>query len=326
MSRRKLFTILSYSVLLILLIILPLLLGKEAYALHVLIMIGINIILVSSLRLIAATGQLSLCHIGMMCLGAYGSALLVVKAGISTWLALPIAGLIAMSAASIIGYPFTRLKGIYFAMATVFVAEVIRLVANQWRSLTGGMGGIIGIPRPDPIIIDGLMNVDFSSKTDFYYFILILVVVILLILYGIESSPISMTFWSVQQDEKLAQSLGINTTMHRILAFSIGSFFAGIAGAFYSHYVMSINPDTFSFLLIINVVVYAMVGGMRNFSGPILGAFVLTLVPELFSELKQFMPFVFAAVLILVMFFLPEGLVSLPKVFKKFTKKRLKYV
>ena len=257
-----------------------------------------------------------------MSLGAYTSALLVTKVGLSSWIALPLAGLMAMGIALIVAYPFTRLRGIYFTMVTVFFAEVISLTAEQWRSLTGGVSGIIDIPHPNPIGIFGLLIADFSSKVDFYYFILILVLVTLIILYAIESSPIGMSFLSIKQEEYLAESVGINSTRFKVIAFGIGAFFAGIAGAFYSHFVTAITADTFGFFLSIYVVIYMIVGGASRFYGPILGAVVLTVIPELARGLKEFVPFVFAGVLMVIIFFLPEGLVDLPKLFIKIHKGR----
>ena len=321
MSKRKLIKPLSYGALLVVLFLLPLFIAQP-YVLHVLIMVGINIILASSLRFIATSGQISLGHGGMVSVGAFTSALLVMKLGLSFWVSLPLAGVTTMILALLVGYPFVRLKGIYFAMITLFLAEFIRLTAEQWKRLTGGVAGIIAIPRPNAVIIPGLLNVDFTSKVDFYYLVLVMVVVTLLILYAIESSRIGMTFFSIQQSEFLAESIGINSSSFRVLAFSIGCFFAGIAGAFYSHYFTAMSPSSFGFLLGINVFIYMVVGGMLRFYGPIIGAFILTVVPELAREVKEFEPFVFAGILLLIILFLPEGLISLPQRLNNIIKKR----
>jgi branched-chain amino acid transport system permease protein len=198
-------------------------------------------------------------------------------------------------------------------MVTLFFTEFIKLTAEQWRSLTGGVSGIISIPRPDAVIIPGLMNTSFASKMDFYYLALIIVVVTLSFLYATESSRIGMTFLSIQQSDSLAESLGVNSSGFRVLAFSLGCFFAGIAGAFYGHYLSAITPASFSFLLSIYVFIYMVVGGMQSFYGPIIGASILTLIPEFARGLKEYEPFVFAAILLLVIFFLRGGLVSLPQ-------------
>lgn len=321
MSRSKLVKPLSYTALLILLFLVPLFVN-QSYILHIFILVGINIILASSLRLIAISGQLSLGHGSMMSIGAYTSALLVMKHGFSSWAGLALAGSVTYVVALIVGYPFVRLRGIYFAMITVFFAEVVRLVITEWRSVTGGAMGILNIPRPNPIVLPGLLRLDFTSRVDFYYFALVLVLVTLLILYAIEHSRVRLILLSVSQADSLAESLGINTIRFKVIAFSIGGFFAGIAGAFYAHYLTVLNPASFGFLFAIYTVIYVIVGGTQRFSGPILGAFILTLIPELIRGLKEYQPLIFAAVLIVTIFFMPKGLVGLPDLFKKITKLR----
>ena len=323
-SRRKLVNLISYSALIVFLFLIPLFV-KDPYQLHILIMAGIAVILASSVRLIAASGLLSLAHGGMMAVGAYTSTLLVMKLGLSSWAALIAAGLAAAVIASLVGYPFIRIKGMYFAMVTVFLGEAIRLIIEQWQDLTGGTSGIVNIPRPDPIVIPGLLNIDFTSKVDFYYFILVLVLVILFILYALEHSRIGLTWFSIGQADFLAESVGVNTARFQVLDFSIGCFFAGIAGAFYSQYITAITPSAFGFFWSIYIVIYMIVGGMGTFFGPILGAFILTLLPESVRFLKEFQPYVFAGVLMLVIFLLPEGLISLPKRLKKLFKERLSH-
>jgi branched-chain amino acid transport system permease protein len=316
MDRRKIVPILSTGILLIVLLLVPLF-TSQPYVLHVLIVMGVNITLATSLRLIATVGQFSLAHAGMVSIGAYSSALLVMKLGFLFWVALPLAGLTAMSIAFLVGYPFVRLKGIYFTMVTLFLTEFITLLATEWRGLTGGVQGIISIPRPNAIIIPGLLNLTFASKVDFYYLALIMVGFTLISLYAIESSRIGIALSSVRQSEALAESIGVNSAGFRVFAFSLGCFFAGIAGAFYSHYFSAIAPGSFGFLLSINVFIYMVVGGLRRFAGPIIGAIILTLIPEFAREVKEYEPFVFAAILLLVIFFLREGLVSLPGLFSK---------
>jgi branched-chain amino acid transport system permease protein len=302
---------------------LPLFFTKTPYILHILIMILVNILLVSSLRLIDNTGQLSLCHGGMMSIGAYTSALLVMRMNISSWVALPLSGLLVFVFAAIIGSAFARLKGVYFTMATLFLTEVIRLVEEQWRCLTDGVSGLIGIPLPNPIAVGELITIDFSnSRLYFYYFILCLSIISVLILYAIEHSRINIIFLSIKQNVNLAESTGINTTRFKILAFGIGSFFAGITGSFYSHYISCINPETFSLIFSLNLVIYMVVGGANTFIGPMLGAFILTLVPEIFRDLKEYTPLVFVGVLVLVIFYLPDGLVSLPQALKRAIRMR----
>jgi branched-chain amino acid transport system permease protein len=286
---------------------------SDPYNLHILISIGINIIMASSLRLILTSGQLSLAHGAMMGVGAYTSALLVLKLGLTSWEALLPSGLAAAGLAFLVGFPFVRLKGFYFAIVTLFLGQMFVLTCEQWDALTGGSMGIIGIPRPTPIDLPGLLSVDFRSKAHFYYLIFLLASGSLFFIYRIEHSQVGISLISVQQGDSLAESLGINTAKFKVLAFATGCFFAGLAGGFYSHYTSVISPRTFGLSSSIYAMVYMVAGGMERFSGPILGAIILTLLPEVFRGLKEFEPFIFAGVLMLIIYFLPEGLVGLPK-------------
>lgn len=306
----------------VVLFLLPLFL-KEAYSIHILIVISMNVILASSLRLIAISGQLSLGHGGMMLVGSYISALLAMKLGFSVWVALPVAGFATGILAMLTGYPFTRLKRIYFTMVTIFFAEVIRLIVEQWRDLTGGTSGLLNIPRPDVIRFFGLFNMDFTARVHFYYLVLVIVLISLLILYALERSPVGMTWSSIRQADSLAESVGMNTTRFKVIAFSIGCFFAGIAGAFYSHYMAVLTPNSFGVFYAINIMAYMVVGGMGRFSGPIIGAVVLTLLPESVRVLKEYQPFVVGGVMMLTVLFLPEGLIGLPGRLRGLFRERL---
>jgi branched-chain amino acid transport system permease protein len=312
MTKGKALPLTSYLIIIGIMFLLPAFF-KGPYVTHVLILTVINILLSTSLRLINLTGLMSLAHGGMMTLGAYTTTLLVVKLGLSSWLALLMGGLMSSFVAFLVGIPFSRLKGIYFAMVTIFLSEMVALFAEQWRSMTGGSSGLYNIPRPDSIIIPGILKLTFSSKVSFYYLICVILIISLLILYAIEHSRIGMTLSGIQQSDSLAESVGINCTGYKVLAFSIGCFFPGIAGGFYSQYISTINPTTFGFLFTIYVIIYLVVGGMKNFIGPIIGAFIFTILPEILRPLKEFQPYFFAGSLMLIIFFMPEGLVGLPK-------------
>jgi len=307
----KLTTRLSLSVGIVILILLPLFI-KNPYTLYILIWVGISIALASSLRVINLSGLLSLGHGGIMLIGAYISTLLVMRLGISSWISLVLAGFASGGFACLIGFPFVRLKGIYFSMVTLFMTEMIILISEQWKSLTGGSAGIINIPHPDPIIIPRLININFTSKVDLYYLMLVLTLATLLIIYLIEHSRIGLTWRTIRQDDSLAESIGINTTAFKVLGFSLGCFLAGIFGAFYSQFFNVIHPQDFGFFFSIYILVYMIVGGRRHFVGPVLGVLILVLIPELIGGLGGYRPFIFVAILMIVLYTLPDGLVSLP--------------
>jgi branched-chain amino acid transport system permease protein len=312
MNKKFSFQFLTYLFIVVVLFLLPGF-GFGPYALHLCIMMAMNIILASSLRLIFLTGQMSLAHGAMMTIGAYTSALLVMKLGCSSWLALLLSGFPAAIVALVIGYPLSKLKGMYFAMVTIFIAQILQLVGAQWRSLTGGAVGIFNIPGPDPVVIPGLLKADFSTKVDFYYLVLILTIVSLVIFWAIERSRVGLTLRGVSQSDSMAESVGIDTASYRVLAFAIGCFFPGLTGGFYSQYVSAIAPDTFAFLFTIYILIYMVVGGSGKFLGPIIGAAILTVLPEIARPLKEYVPFLFAAILMLVIFFFPRGMMGLPE-------------
>jgi branched-chain amino acid transport system permease protein len=318
MNKRSSLQSVAYLFIVVALFLLPTF-GLGPYALHLCIVMAMNVILASSLRLIFLTGQMSLAHGAMMTVGAYTSALLVMKLGFSSWLALLLCGFPAAILALIIGYPLTKLKGMYFAMVTIFIAQILQLVGAQWRGLTGGAVGIFNIPGPDPVVIPGVLKADFSAKADFYYLVLILTIVSLLIFWAIERSRVGLTFRGLSQSDSMTESVGIDTATYKVLAFVIGCFFPGLTGGFYSQYVSAIAPDTFAFLFTIYILIYMIVGGSGKFLGPIVGAAILTILPEIARPLKEYVPFLFAAILMLVIFFFPGGIMGLPERLRQIT-------
>ena len=316
MNKKKAFQIPGLLVITVVVFLVPIFIPGP-YILHVLILTLMNIVLASSLRLINLTGQISLAHSGMLMIGAYTSTLLVMKAGFSTWGSLIIAAIFAAIIAVLLGIPYTKLKGIYFSIITILTNEIVTLVAQQWRGMTNGSNGIYNIPKPDPIVIPGIINIVFDSRSDFYYMMLVIAIISLVIMYAIEHSRVGMAMQGIKQSESLSESVGINSTWYQVLAFAIGCFFSGLTGAFYSQYISAIDPTTFGFIFAVYTLIYMVVGGQGKFIGPIIGAFILTLLPELLRPLKEFQPYFFAAVLIVIIFFLPKGLIGLPEWWNK---------
>lgn len=289
---------------------------KSNYWLHVLIITGINVLLAVSLRALAHTGQISMGTAGFMLIGAYSSALLAINLGLSFWLAMPLGGLAAAIIALAAGYPFLKAKGIYFAILTVMLAEVCRLIAWYWKDVTGGSGGLQYIPAPDPISIFGLITIAFTTKVAFYYLMLVIVIVSLIILYRTEKSWLGLMWSSINEADTLAKAVGINIMGHKILIFAISSFFMGVAGALYAHYMGALSPygipgSVFGFTASIYVLLYVVVGGEARFAGPIIGAFILTMVSELARSLREYMPLLFGGLLVLVVFLMPQGIIGL---------------
>lgn len=291
--------------------LIPIFFKGNEYFLHIYIICAINIILANSLRAIAISGQMSIGQAGFMAVGAYTSAVLATKFNFPTYGALLMGGLASMAVAALIGYPLSRVRTVYFVMVTMFLGEVIRLLIFEWRSMTGGSTGMMGIPRPEAFSVFGVLQVDFTSRLQFCYLALAVLVVILLVLHRIERSQLGIAIAGVGQEEALASSVGIHVAKHKVLIFCIGSLFTGLAGALYAHYMTVLNPDSFGTFASLYILVYVVVGG-KKFAGPIAGAILLTLIPEVSSGLKEYQPFVYVLVLFLVVFLLPGGLSDLP--------------
>jgi len=308
----KISRIIAYVVLLAFIFSLPTIVRGNGYYIHVLILCVVNVILASSLRAITTTGQISLGHAGFMSVGAYTCAILVMKLGFSAYAGLVLGGLVAALLAIIIAFPVTRVKTLYLAMLTLFLGVFISLGLTEFRSVTGGTSGIIGIPALNKISILGI-NIDFATRAANFYFISIVMLIVLVFLYSLDQSYVGKTFKAIAQDEALASSTGINVTKYKVAIFCIGCFIAGVAGGFDAHYLTVITPDSFGIFPSIYIIIYVIVGGPNRFAGAIIGAVVLTIVPEAFRAFKEYQPLFFVAVLYLVVFLLPGGLVTIPQ-------------
>ena len=265
----------------------------SAYYARIIIIICINIILAVSLNLILGfTGQLTLGHAGFMSIGAYASAMVTMKMNVPFPIALLIGGIFAAFIGFLIGLPTLRLKGDYLAITTLGFGEIIRVVIVNIDQLGGGRG-LPGIPL--------------KTTLPWVYFIMIFTV---LIIYNIIRSSQGRAMMSVREDEIAAEAMGINTTKYKIMAFVIGSFFAGVAGGLFAHLMMYIKPDQFDFLKSVDIVTYVVMGGMGSLSGSVLSAGILTYLPEILRPLNNYRMIIYPMALIIIMRFRPQGLMG----------------
>src|SRR6266404_6965437 len=275
------------------------------YYIYLFALVFTNVILASSLRPSLTCGQLNIGHSAFMSLGAYTSALLAKNLGFPFEISLLCGALLATVVGLAIGYPALRLRGVYFAMVTVAFVEVVRLIAQIWVPLTRGMSGLSGIPKPS------LLGMTLTTKAEQYYLVLFLMLVILLVLWRLESSRLGLIWKSIGMADNLAQSLGVDIAKHKLLAFALGCFFAGVAGAFYAHFIRFLFPPEFGFLMATNILVYNFVGGRGHFVGPIVGAAFLSLLSEPFRG-SAYDTIFFSIAMLLTILFLPGGLITLP--------------
>ena len=291
----------SYLGLVIIVALLPLFV-RSPYTLHILILSFIYVIAAVSLRTITISGQFPMAHGAFMGIGAYVAGMASRWLGWPPWITIPVAALVSMGLGILTGYPFARLRALYYAMGSLFFGIGIVLIIVAGGVWTGSYSGLTGI---HPIFG--------GSKELYYYLFLGLALVSTLALYRFEFSRIGINLKSIAQSHMVASSVGINEGFHRILAVAVGCFFAGLAGAGYAHYNLVLSPGSFNFLATLWLVMYVLVGGIGSFAGPIIGTFVLFLTPEIFRDLKIYSPFISAAILIVVVYFMPQGLVGLPQ-------------
>uniref|UniRef100_UPI003B522A91 branched-chain amino acid ABC transporter permease n=1 Tax=Roseovarius indicus TaxID=540747 RepID=UPI003B522A91 len=290
---------------------------------EILVFLTINVLLVSTYRLLTLTGEWSLGHVVIMGVGAYASALYTKEFGVFVPVSMLLGGITAALIAILLSFPLFRMKGFYFLIGSFAAGEIIRLLWKRFREPFGGPKGIKGIdPMPDFSI--GIYDFDFFEPVSYYYFAGTIVIFCLWILWRIEKSPVGLTFHAVHWQDKLAEASGVNLRAYRTLAFAIASGFAGIGGALMAHYVGTINPNSFDVEVMVFVLTWAIVGGTGTFYGPILGCVLLTVLNEIvLRELgfEQLRPLIYGAILIASILFLPNGLESLVQ---KFTRKEAK--
>jgi branched-chain amino acid transport system permease protein len=273
---------------------------KSVYFLRIFILVYVYVIATSSLRTVAISGQMSMGHAGFMGIGAFTSAILAKELGWTPWLTMPLGALATMVVAILVGFPFSRLRTFYFSMVSLIFGIALIGINTLCGRYTGSYYGLNSIP---PLFA--------TSGASYYFFFLGLTVLSLFVLHRFESCRIGTSLKAVAQSHTVAASVGIDESGYRVLALAAGCFMVGLAGAGYAHFNTVLSQSSFDLLASINLMVYMVVGGMGSFAGPIIGAAVLVVVPELFRGLKMFTPYVFAGVVILVIFLVPQGLVGL---------------
>jgi branched-chain amino acid transport system permease protein len=280
---------------------------------NLLILIGINVILVASLDLlIGYAGLLSLGHAGFMGIGAYASALLVMRYETPFPAALLAAALLAAAGGFFVGYPSLRLRHHYFVLVTFIFGIILTLLFTSLIGITRGPMGLPGIPfatlRIGPL--SHTFNT-FQSKIGYYYLVLLFVVLVLLVKEQIVKARVGRALVAIREEENLAMAVGIDTHRYKVLIFTVSSGFAGLAGSLYAHYTTFLSPESFTFVDSFNLFVMNLVGGAGTFAGPIAGPILLTVVRDLLRNIRPVIAeIVFGVLLIAAIAFLPSGLIG----------------
>lgn len=249
-------------------------------------------------------GQLSLSHAAFFGIGAYTFALLTVRLGMPFWISLPAAALVAALFGLAVGVPSLRLRGHYLAIATLGFGEIVRLVLTHWNELTNGVDGIARIPAPafGPLVL--------GDNIGQYYLV---VASLALLAWGagrINASKFGLVLVAIREGETAAEVMGVDTRRGKVMAFALGAFYAGVAGSLYASLFSYISPETFGLEQSIVMLAMLLLGGIGSITGAVIGAVVLSFLPEWLRFLKDYYLIVYGVGILLMMSFMPSGIVG----------------
>ena len=264
----------------------------DAYTSQVLTFIGINSILALSLYVTALAGQLSVGHAAFMGIGAYTSALLMTKLGWPFFVSAPCGALMGGLFGFFIGLPTLRLKDLYLAIATL-AFNIIWVVIVMNVEVFGGALGIFNVPK---VTNNGIVYVSLGI---FLYFF-----------YRLQDSRLGRAFRSIQEDEAAARAMGVNTVYYKVYAFTLGALMAAYAGALYAHFATFISPHDFEVDRSIEILLFVVLGGSQTYIGPVFGAAVLTLAPEVLRFLAEYRLLVYGLMFVVIMLLRHEGIIE----------------
>ncbi len=290
---------------------------------YIMLGLGLNVV-------VGLAGLLDLGYVGFYAVGAYSYALLNSYFGLSFWECLPIAGLMAATFGFLLGFPVLRLRGDYLAIVTLGFGEIIRILLNNMTSLTGGPNGISGIPKPtlgglefNRTVKDGgfetfheFFGIAYNAnhKVIFLYLMaLVLVVATLFVINRLLRMPLGRAWEALREDEIACKSLGLNPTIIKLTAFTIGACFAGFAGSFFASRQGFISPESFVFIESAIVLAIVVLGGMGSQIGVVLAAIVMTVLPELAREFNEYRMLMFGLLMVFMMIWRPQGLLPMSR-------------
>jgi branched-chain amino acid transport system permease protein len=255
--------------------------------------------------LLGYAGQLSLCQAAFFGLGAYTSGILTTNFGIHPWLAMGIGIFLTGSISFILGMPALKLRGHYLAMATLGFGEIINIVLKGWVNVTGGPSGLTGIPR---LKIFGML---LDSELKYYFFVWPIVLIVLVILLNLVNSRVGRALRALNRSELAAEVMGIPVSQYKIKTFLLASMLSSLAGSLYAHFITVISPESYSIIFSIMILLMVIVGGMTSLWGSIIGAFVMTILPEYLRIFEDWDIIVYGMILLFILMFMPKGLIYL---------------
>ncbi len=283
------------------LVIVPLLLRDRPYFLNVLTNASVLAFISLGVWITFSIGRINIAQGAFALIGGYTTAILSTRYGVSFWFALPLSGLVAAAVGAVVGWPILRLKGVYFAMITLSLTEAVRLAFLNGGEFTRGATGIINIPRPEGV----------DTPLDFYLLAVGMLLAGLFAVWRLWTCRIGWVFRALRQNEDLAASIGIDVARYRVLAFAICSAFGGMGGAFFAAFHQNIYPASYGVVDSVNFMLYCFLGGLDYVLGPVVGAFLLVIGFELLQEFQQYQTLMYGALMIALMLWLPNGVLSL---------------
>jgi branched-chain amino acid transport system permease protein len=281
------------------------------FLLHIMILCCIWAMAATSMNLIMGyTGQVNLAHGAFFGIGAYSAGLLILKLGINFWPALLLACAITVVFGFLIGLLALRTKGSYFAIGTMCFNVIVTVIIDSWEGLTEGARGLLGIPRPPPIPLPFGKEIAFTSVAANYYLILVSLLLTILVIYRIVHSMLGRSFMAVRGNEELAESLGMSAMRAKLLSFLISTFFAAWAGVLYATYIGFLSPEISDYHVTFELLTFCLIGGLGTMAGPLIGAFILTIISEILHGIAVPRMVAYGFVLIIIMIFLRGGIMG----------------
>jgi branched-chain amino acid transport system permease protein len=294
-------------------------LGLSPYYMDLFIILIVNSVLAMSFILLLRTGLINLGLAAFWGIGAYASTMLATKLGLSFWLSMPLAVVISIIFALLVG-AFLIGKGstgFAFVMLSSVIGMVFVVIVGNIPFL-GGYMGITKVPGPDPIALPFLPAITFDSKISFFYLALFLLAIVMLVISAFYSAWTGRAWSAIGLNSRLAQSVGIDLFKYKLMAFVVASAIAGLMGSFFAHYEGFVIPTTYDMFTNIYIQIYAILGGVGfAILGPLVGAVVMTFFPEVFRAFREYSPIFTGIILVLLIMFLPTGLLSIWTMIKK---------
>lgn len=277
----------------------------DDYSMHLIIMTLMFMMLAASVDIIYGyAGQLNLGQAAFAAIGAYITAILMVRFDFSYWLVMPLSGLGAALFGFLLGIPTLRLKGLYLGIATMGFSEIVRLVLIMWVDVTRGPMGLPGIP---PVMLGSYVV---ETKAAFYYLILFYLVLTVFCIQRVVHSRTGKALMAIRDDEIAARAMGIDSSRYKVTAFTLGAFFAGIAGSFYAVYISFVSPDAFKMMDSYMIFAMPALGGMGTLAGPLIGALILYVLPEITRVFAEYRMLWVGALLVITMATQPRGILG----------------